>query len=127
MLEKFRTALPMQWGGLSISCGVQQIYNIPNQDPELTVFKIVEHLGSAEVLWKIGFLIFSDKAHAAVPGKGQKLAAYMNGILPKSVLASEIRTNPNSGNTIQVWVWDVTYPGSNILRGWYASQVNRTV
>lgn len=53
------------------------------------------------------FIYWSDKVTPQRPRGGKKLADYINRIFPNTVHCSEVRTNPNTKNQIQFYVWTV--------------------
>lgn len=93
-------------GGVPISCGVTYLYGL-NDSPETIVHRAMQQRKVNDRAVKEAFIIWSD-----VDGSmGSRLAQYIQGRPDLGpVLETEARRNPNSGNLIKVWVWQVNWP-----------------
>lgn len=99
-----------------ISCGVRELLEFGGADsPEEFLLKSIQdsedfYYSPLTTLDAINFkfFIFSDKtAKGSNPVTGTKFAKWVVKNKLGTIISSAIRTNPNSGNKIRVWIWDI--------------------
>jgi hypothetical protein len=84
-----------------ISCGVSELSQL-DEDPDSDLASSMDDIlneGSP-------FYLFSDTVDR---NRGERLRTYILKHHLGSVLRSRVKTNPNSGNDIRVFIWTVDY------------------
>lgn len=102
-----------------ISCGVRQIYNIEGwnkiyfDEPGLFIKEFYN--GSYDPAWgrKFKFAIFSHRSNGSEVGGTQtckKIKEFIETNNLGKVMESDTEKNPNSGNDIQIYIWNINWP-----------------
>jgi hypothetical protein len=86
-----------------VSCGVTLATGLSSQTPEDFVYKILCERNYADPKTiREAFVVFSDIDYI---GGGNAICAYIRKNNLGTILETEARQNPNTGNFIRVWVW----------------------
>ena len=94
--------------GSNISCGVAEAVNLdddPRKSFKSIVYGYLESALDGERQSGYAFVTWSDVAKTTSPGS--KLARHIRRYFPRTVVATQAKRNPNSGNYIKVWVWQI--------------------
>lgn len=107
------------WGpftGTEISCGVHYLYGFSSDTPEAELKNAFRWRSANQPDWLCAFFVFSDYNFwqgfsGQQPGQqlGKALAKYISDQKLGTITASGEAINPNSENTIQVWIWQVDW------------------
>ena len=90
----------------NISCGVEQLHDFDDFDtPEKFLINSLRERFDDNI--NFAFVIFSDVLNPKRKLGGTKFAKYIKDSSLGNVVKTKIKTNPNSGNKIRVWVWEV--------------------
>lgn len=110
----------------SISCGVRQLYGVRDKEPKEVLYEALKDVRPWGVDWQLnnmrfGIILFSDKVARPRGAKyskfgGVKFAEFVIENKLGKIISSDIITNPNTSNKIQVWVWQLNRPA---LIKWY--------
>jgi len=99
-----------------ISCGVVQLHSFDQHTtPEKFLFDSLDDNFGGE----FAFAIFSDVLKPKRKLSGTKFAKYIKDSGLGTVVETKIKINPNSGNKIRVWVWEVDRAK---LDAWYEAR-----
>lgn len=85
-------------------CGINEIVNIyeNRHNPQRTIQTVCKEMYENEE--KQAFLIFSDIDRKIA---GKKLSKFITKNKLGKITSSPIRTNPNSHNSLQMWIWAI--------------------
>lgn len=100
-----------------ISCGVDQIYGLANTTKVLTT---IGNQYFEEGRDRVAFLIFSDTVSNS---GGQSLVDKIIELELGTITASNEAENPNSGNMIAVWIWEVDF---DAWKEWWQLETSKT-
>ena len=86
-------------------CGVKEIAGISNYTPRQVITQIMSHA----YYKRAGLYIFTGVVHGESDSYGGRFAEYIRVRKLGTVTASEASRNPNTMNTVKVWVWKPNY------------------
>ncbi len=98
-----------------VSCGVLEVHHLPSDGAQKTVFAIANHLYHKANPRPGSFVLFSDVVSGR-EHRGEDLAKAIQAINCGSIWASSKQVNPRTGNTIQLWCFEVNHEK---FRKWY--------
>lgn len=92
--------------GSYCSCGISVMSGVIYSEPKEIVYKILEKRATTDKRIREAFVIFSDidRGYTKSSG-GDALCKYIKDNNLGSIIETEPRMNPNTGNSIKVWVW----------------------
>lgn len=101
-----------QLNPVSACCGVREIsYLGVDDDPKLSIRTLGEAIynTSRSHRFRHAFFTQANNPQAASRTYGEKFAAYITEHKLGKVVESDEQINPNSGNSLKVWIWTVDH------------------
>ena len=103
----------IQFNRSRISCGVLEAHHLPDHTGSKLCFSVATALYHKANPRPSCFITFSDVVDSeGGRSRGERLVAYLrdNHLFGGTLLTTSKQINPRTGNTIQMWIYEVNHP-----------------